>query len=290
MFNPQFYSASALLLVYHGSRDPRPKIFCHQLANYLQQIINLSESQGNYLGFRENSQYDVNNSKVIYSTPAPSQPELGSSLVETVALELAELPLHQNIVQVAQKAIALGKKNLLIIPLFLSLGIHVTQDIPSEIALAQRELQQSITIISIPPLGSYIGLEKLLLAQFKQFAPSDRILLAHGSRLPRANLQTESLARYCNAQVAYWSTEPDLESILRQKLANIPEKMAIMPYFLFPGRITDAIADKVAQLQLKFPKTSLILGQPLGATATLAQLIFDNLRREIRGLTLNKSQ
>ena len=273
-----------MLLVYHGSRDPRPKIFCHQLANYLQQIvaIRLSESQDNYLGFRDNSPYYINNSKLRYSTPAPSQPEL-ASFVETVALELAELPLHQNIVRVAQNALALGKKNLLIIPLFLSLGVHVTQDIPSEIALAQSQLQQSIKISSIPPLGSYLDLKNLLLAQFNQFDTSDRILLAHGSRLSQANKQTESLARYCNAQVAYWSTEPHLAAIVSQKMANNPKKMAIIPYFLFPGRITDAIADQVAQLQSKFPATNLILGQPLGATATLAQLIFDNLTSRIKG-------
>ena len=199
------------------------------------------------------------------------------SIVETVPLELAELPLHQNIVQFAEKARKMGKKNLVIVPLFLSLGVHVTEDIPSEIALAQTQLQKSITIFLSPPLGSYGELESLLLEQFQQFSTPARILLAHGSRLATANHQTEYLADRCNARVAYWSTEPHLETAIKQQIANNPQKIAIIPYFLFPGRITDAIAQKVVQLQHQFPQTSFMMGQPLGTSKTQAKLIFQNI-------------
>ncbi len=306
----QLYPNSAFLLVYHGSRDPRPKMICHQLANYFQQKLDIliSESQNNYSYLKKNTRYHSSN-LTLESTP-----------VETVALELAELPLHQNILLFAQKATAMGKKNLVIIPLFLSLGVHVKQDIPSEIALAQSQLPQQIKIHLNPPLGSYSGLETLLLDQFNeveaargamgergsqgweetspyassisaprsavarwststfdQFSPSERILLAHGSRLATANRKTAYLARQCGAQVAYWSKTPHLEAVVQQQMENNPKKIAIIPYFLFPGRITDAIAQQVAQLQPQFLSTDLILGQPLGATETLAQLILDNI-------------
>lgn len=265
------FSASAFLLVYHGSRDPRPQKVCRHLADYLEQYLttSLSQSEDNYsfLGKKTKS----------YSGLIHPQSQTLSSLVETVPLELAELPLHQNIVQFAEKACNMGKKNLVIIPLFLSLGVHVTRDIPSEIALAQTQLQKSITIFLSPPLGSYWELESLLLEQFQQFSTPARILLAHGSRLAKANHQTEYLAARCNAEVAYWSIEPHWETAIKQQMANNPQEIAIMPYFLFPGRITDAIAQKVVQLQREFPQTNLIMGQPLGASQTLAKLIFHSI-------------
>ena len=320
----QLYPASAFLLVYHGSRDPRPGMICNQLANYFQQKLDIpiSDSQNNYSYLKKNTRYHSSN-LTLESSPIPLDRVVGiQTLVETVALELTELPLHQNILLFAQKAIAMGQKNLVIIPLFLSLGIHVKQDIPSEIALAQTQLPQQITIHLSPPLGSYSGLETLLLDQFNkveaargtmgdaglgrrsqgegavaefpsptldprsavqrwstfdQFSPSERILLAHGSRLATANRKTAYLARQCGAQVAYWSKTPHLEAVVQQQMQNNPKKIAIIPYFLFPGRITDAIAQQVAQLQPQFPSTDLILGQPLGATETLAQLILDNI-------------
>ncbi|HHP7232797.1 MAG TPA: sirohydrochlorin chelatase [Xenococcaceae cyanobacterium] len=266
-------SASAFLLVYHGSRDPRPKVICQQLAHYFQQKLKRAiwELQNKSLHSPdEPSYYDAQIS--LASTASERSP-----LVETVALELATLPLHQNIAQFAQKAIALNKRNLIIIPLFLSLGVHVRQDIPSEIALAQSQIPQQLKIQLNPPLGSYKELNQLLLAQFEAHSASARILLAHGSRLATANQLTEHLAEQCTAQVAYWAISPDLEAVVSQQLADHPKTITIIPYFLFPGKTTDAIAEKVAQLQQQYPQTQLMLGQPLGATPTLAQLILDKI-------------
>ena len=268
-------SSSAFLLVYHGSRDPRPRKACRQLAGYFQQYLNALVDQS------DQSYSSVGRTAQHYSSIINRKSQTLSFLVEIAALELAELPLHQNIVQFAKKAWNNGKKNLVIVPLFLSLGVHVTQDIPAAIALAQTQLHQPIPILLSPPLGSYSGLKTLILEQFQQFSTSARILLAHGSRLATAKHQTEHLASHCNAQIAYWSTEPHLEAVVQEQMVNNPQKISIVPYFLFPGRITDAIAEKVAQLQLQFPQTDFIMGQPLGATETLAKLIFDNILPKI---------
>ena len=268
-------SSSAFLLVYHGSRDPRPQEVCRHLADYFQQYLNtlVYGSEPSYSSVEKTTQH--------YSSVINPESQTLSPLVEIAALELAELPLHKNIVQFAKKAWNNRKKNLVIVPLFLSLGVHVTQDIPAEIALAETQLQQPINIFLSPPLGSYSRLKTLLSEQFQQFSTSARILLAHGSRLATAKQQTEHLASHCNAQVAYWSTEPHLEAVVQEQMVNNPQKISVVPYFLFPGRITDAIAEKVAQLQLQFPETDLIMGQPLGATENLAKLIFDNILSKI---------
>jgi sirohydrochlorin ferrochelatase len=48
-----------------------------------------------------------------------------------------------------------------------------------------------------------------------------------------------------------------------------------LPYFLFAGGITDAIAQSVSGLQAQFPRLQLKLAEPIGASAQLADLIVD---------------
>ncbi|NJK53531.1 MAG: hypothetical protein HC936_13280 [Leptolyngbyaceae cyanobacterium SU_3_3] len=49
--------------------------------------------------------------------------------------------------------------------------------------------------------------------------------------------------------------------------------MPSCPIFLFPGKITEAIAQEVANLQQEYPHVELCLGKPLGATEAIAELI-----------------
>ena len=52
-------------------------------------------------------------------------------------------------------------------------------------------------------------------------------------------------------------------------------QIGIIPYFLFAGGITDAIAVAVEQLQEQFSSVRLDLAEPLGASQELADLIWD---------------
>jgi sirohydrochlorin cobaltochelatase len=51
--------------------------------------------------------------------------------------------------------------------------------------------------------------------------------------------------------------------------------MAILPYFLFAGRTTDAITHLTEELAERFPQMGLHLLPPLGPTPELAQLVID---------------
>ncbi len=81
------------------------------------------------------------------------------------------------------------------------------------------------------------------------------------------------MAAQLDANLAYWSTTPWFTEQIRTQIALGVKKIAILPYFLFPGKITDAIAQEVAKLQQEYPQVELFLGQPLGATEALAELI-----------------
>ncbi len=234
--------STAYLLVFHGSRYAVSAIAASRLAQMLTE-------------------------------------KLPNPLVSTAALELAALPLHQTIVDFAQVAIAEGYQTIRIVPLFLSQGVHVREDIPAEIAQATKQLGTSIDLELGAYLGSYSKMAALLAQQSAPISSSTgkRILLAHGSRLARGNRPYENLASKLDAVNAYWSVPPDLTKVVRYLVNDNIDTISIILYFLFPGKITQAIADRVTQLQAEFPQTDLILTQPLAATPELADVIIEHL-------------
>ena len=76
---------------------------------------------------------------------------------------------------------------------------------------------------------------------------------------------------------AYWSVPPDLTNVVRSLVSEDTDIIEIILYFLFPGKITQAIADRVGQLQAEFPQIDLILTQPLAETPELADMIIEHL-------------
>lgn len=202
---------------------------------------------------------------------------LKTPLVESAALELTPIPLHQQIINLAQKSQDNDYQKIDILPLFLTAGVHVKKDIPAEIAAAKKVIGKPTTIKLSPYLGKYSGMPSLLAHKFAQLSDESRILMAHGSRLPEVNRQCMTLATKLDAVVAYWATSPSLRTQVEAQIAAGKKKIAILPYFLFPGRIVTAIAEQVVRLRATFPEAELILGQPLGATAELATLILEEV-------------
>jgi sirohydrochlorin cobaltochelatase len=255
--------ASAYLLVSHGSRDPRPQMAMEHLAQLVAQLIASERSMSAVAASRE-SRPPLETARVA-NTP----------LVSTATLELAPLPLHQQIQQFCDRALALGYHRVQIVPLFLLPGVHVMQDIPAEVAMAQQGLGSSIVLSMTPHVGSHPALVTLLAQE--TLSQTELILVSHGSRRVGGNLPVEAIAVRLNALPAYWSLAPSLEEQVSYRVQQGCQQIGILPFFLFEGSITDAIAQQVHQLQQQFPYTRLLLGQPLGANLELAQCILDLL-------------
>ncbi|TAF05369.1 MAG: sirohydrochlorin chelatase [Nostocales cyanobacterium] len=232
--------SSAYLLVSHGSRDPRPDIAMQQIAKLVSQKLPNSKN-----------------------------------LVEIGTLELNNRPLHQQIQDFAHQALAFGCKSLKIVPLFLVPGVHVMKDIPAEVELAQKALGQDMMIELKPYLGSHGNLGKFFTSATDGVTAEGSILLAHGSRRSGSQQPVETMAWRLGAVTAYWSISPSLEVRVKELVADGYQQIAIWPYFLFAGGITDAIAASVEKLKLEFPGVNFQLAQPLGASAKMADLIWD---------------
>ena len=247
--------SSAYLLLSHGSRDPRPEIAMQQLARLISQKLSQNHNS-------VNSQY----------------------LVGIAALEMNPQPLHEQIQQFAKSAfgddkLSQNENRLKIVPLFLLPGVHVMTDIPAEIALAQQATDQDVIIELQPYLGSHPNLEKLLAKQIAAIKAEAWILLAHGSRRPGSQETVEAMAASLGAVTAYWAGPPSLESRVKELITAGYQEIAILPYFLFAGGITDAIATSIEELKLQFSAVNFQLAEPLGASAELAELIWDLTQR-----------
>ncbi len=278
--------SAAYLLVSHGSRDPRPQVAIERLAWLLRerleddvkpapkgpagQLETLLNEVGDRLPFKR-------------SRPlAPTHPHSNwAPLVGTATLELAHLPLHQQIQQFANRAIAIGYSHLRILPLFLLPGVHVMEDIPTEVELAQQAIGSAMQIDLYSYLGSHPQVKSLLASQSKS-ATAGRILISHGSRRPGGNQPVEAIATELEAALAYWSVPPSLGSQVTTLIQAGHHEIEILPYFLFVGGITDAIAQAVADIAQQYPDTHLHLAQPLGVSDEMADLILDLLRQPIR--------
>lgn len=267
---------SAYLLVTHGSRDPRPQIAAERLAYLVQQqlITKQQPSLPQSLAIQNRTfSTTVRSSTAIL--PPPS-----SLLIETASLELSPVSLSQQIQQFADQAKSLRLQNLKIIPLFLLPGVHVREDIPKEVAIAQQQLGKTITLELSPYLGSNPRLPHLLARQFRESPTVGKILIAHGSRYRGGNQPIESMANCLQALAAYWSVSPSLTEQIDALVEQGKETITIVPYFLFAGGITTAIAQQVQQLQRDLPQIQLQMGSPLGATPELAQLIVEGMEND----------
>jgi sirohydrochlorin ferrochelatase len=254
--------SSAYLLISHGSRDPRPQLAMAQLA---QLVRNKLESQvatrRMAIGDRE-------------IRTAGSQGDF-DVLVGTATLELGNAPLHEQIQQFARLALSSGGNQIQLLPIFLLPGVHVKEDIPTEVALAQTHCGQGIALHQRPHLGSHPGLRKMLARRLAKGKTDAKILLSHGTRRPGGNQPVEVVAQELSAVAAYWSVPPTLaEQILALKDAG-HQQISILPYFLFSGGITDAIAQSVSHLQERFSQIQLNLCHPIGVSSELANLIVD---------------
>jgi sirohydrochlorin cobaltochelatase len=248
--------SDAYLLVSHGSRDSRPQVATNQLAQkitaYLREIT-------------------------VSDTPI---------LVATAQLELAPTPLHIQIRDFAMQAIDQGVNRMVILPLFLIPGVHAMEDIPAEVALADREINfisatqiaaaqshlpqnsTKLKLVVLDYLGAHADFANLF-AQNRDCLPSQSIILAHGSRRTGGNAIVEQLADNLNLTAAYWSVVPSLAEQIAVLITTGATEIGILPYFLFVGSIADAIAKSVAELGQEYPQVRFNLIEPIGDSQAL---------------------
>ncbi len=196
-------------------------------------------------------------------------------IVGTACLELAARPLSEQIHEFGRRLKAAGVKELKLLPVFLMSGVHVMEDIPKEIEAAEDMLEGSLRLTLCPHLGSHEDIHQVLENRLTSVEAEGSLLVAHGSRRKKGNKAVQGLAKRINTKVAYWATPPDIESQVIELMQQGCQQLTILPYFLFSGGITDAIARRTEELAERFPKVQFRLLPTLGATNEVADLVVD---------------
>ncbi|PZU97987.1 MAG: hypothetical protein DCE90_05715 [Pseudanabaena sp.] len=211
-------NATALFYVTHGSSDRRSWLV-------LQDLLVTARSRIGHLF-----------------------PSIGGGCLEGQELSLAK-QLELFALEVANSS----GTEIVILPLFLLEGVHVKEDIPEQVAtvtsaaLLKAGQQDSIKFRVTKHLGTSPQIPQLLSQSFVRQSPDcqNRILIAHGSRRDGANQVVEDLAQQCQAIAAYWGIEPKIETQIEALLSQGITEIALLPYFLTEGGITEAIAKKL---------------------------------------------
>lgn len=289
-------ASTAYLLISHGSRDPRPQVAMERLAElvrgHLEDACALFQVPEAAMAAPENMAIAGIDSHRLYSQAAPQAAGSRTSVIEkpragkashirpavtvgTACLELAALPLSEQIAEFASPLIEQGTRELKLLPVFLMSGVHVMEDIPQEIAAARQLLGDSIELTLCPHLGSHPNITDVLSQRLASVPAEGSLLVAHGSRRPKGNRLINALAKELNTAVAYWATPPDIETQVITLMQQGCQKLAILPYFLFAGGITDAITHRTEELAERFPKIQFRLLPTLGATKEVAHLAYE---------------
>lgn len=284
--------STAYLLIAHGSRDPRPQAAMNRLVQIVRQRLAsdqpspvdpaLEYRQLAAVGAEDATSVLLPRKTESLTAAAPGQEVWASRVNEVVVgtamLEFAPLPLHEQIYEFGRRLSAAGIKVLKIVPLFLLRGKHVMEDIPEEVAKAQQRLQGRLHIDITNHVGEHQQrLQQLIEQRFWGCPTAGRLIVAHGSRRPRGNRMVTALGRSLGVEVAYWAPEPTVETQVIQLMQQGCSTLTILPYFLFPGGITDAIAHLTEELAERFPRVTFRLLPPLGATPELAELAVHSL-------------
>lgn len=216
------------------------------------------------------------------SPPLPFRPDCSppnrttlqpAPVVGTATLEATSVSLAHQIEVFAKRVMAQGIRQVVLVPLFLLAGVHVKDDLPREIATAKRSLPSDLQLICAPHLGSFPGFKRFMVSRLSMTTADRCLLLAHGSRRPAGNRSVQQLGAVLDADVAFWSIPPDLETQVIHLMQQGYQQIAIAPYFLFPGGITDAMTQRTEELAERLPQVSLRLLAPLGLTAELGKVV-----------------
>ncbi|MEM7772861.1 MAG: CbiX/SirB N-terminal domain-containing protein [Cyanobacteria bacterium P01_A01_bin.37] len=253
----------AYFFVYHGSRDTRSALSAQRLAQRIVQALTVSQ---------------VSPSKNGDKDTAFAHPD--NIVFRVGALELATTPLHEQIAEFGHHIARRGMTVMAVLPLFLLAGAHVRDDVPEAVALAQQMLGSSVQLV----LRSHVGnhpriadwLDNQLPTTQNPTIQTMRIFVSHGSKKIGGNQVTEAIAHQLGAITAYWSLSPSLEQCLDDLSAEFktgaPQSITIIPYFLFSGKITDAIAHVVEQYRHQYSTVHFHVASLIGESDTIVPL------------------
>ncbi|MEV5199931.1 sirohydrochlorin chelatase [Streptomyces sp. NPDC053720] len=246
-------TAPVLLVIAHGSRDPRHAATVHALTARVRSLRPGLRVETGFLDFN-----------------APSVPRI----LERLAAQGAGTTRGTEAGQATGEVIAL--------PLLLTRAFHAKSDIPTVLREARTRLPR-LRVRQAEVLGPSPLLNSALERRLREagIRPGDRgstglVLASAGSTDPEAIAVIAEIARelrhtgWCSVRPAFASATspagfPRTEDAVRALRAEGVRRVAVAPYVIAPGRLPDRIAEGAAGAD--------VLADVLGPAPELARLL-----------------
>jgi sirohydrochlorin ferrochelatase/(2Fe-2S) ferredoxin len=246
------------LLLGHGSRDPRA----------------IAEHESVAGAYRERSKLDVT----------------------TAYIELAEPLLADGLAHAASRA-----SRVVIVPLFLFGAGHVKNDVPLALESARARFPD-VTFSAAPPLGVHPALIDLAWERAAPFVPEDAearkktmlLVVGRGASDPDANGDFCKLARMIGERRGLMHveptflgiTEPRVEASLDRIARMRPDRLVVLPYLLFAGRLLTKLGDELGAFAQRHPWIKTHLAPHLGVDERLFDVVDERARQALGGEAL----
>ncbi|WP_437279204.1 CbiX/SirB N-terminal domain-containing protein [Sorangium sp. So ce375] len=198
----------------------------------------------------------------------------------------------------ALAALAARVSRVAVVPLFLFAAGHVKNDIPLALERA-RAAHPGVRFSAARPLGVHPALAELAFQRAATALPDDPaararsalVVVGRGASDPDANGDFCKTARLIGEgrglqlvePTFIGITRPSVEETLERVARHRPERVVVVPYFLFAGRLMTKLAEQVDRFSSTYPWIRASLAPHLGRSSALLELIDERARQAFAG-------
>jgi sirohydrochlorin cobaltochelatase len=211
-------------------------------------------------------------------------------VVEAGVLEFAG-PAAPSIAEAFARCAARGARRIVALPVLLHWGGHATDDMPLQVAAAQRRYPAA-EIRLAQPLSGHDALLDIVSARcaatpLGAAADATVLLVGRGSTSPRANADLYATARlfqergeYAAAEVCFVSLAPPcVPAGLRRCVALGARRVIVVPYFVNTGLLVQRIGAQVAAARGFYPHAEVAVAAHFGVDDRLFAALLDRARQ-----------
>jgi sirohydrochlorin cobaltochelatase len=197
----------------------------------------------------------------------------------------------------ALRALAERVDRVVALPLFLFMAGHAKNDVPLALAEVRRE-HPGVRFVATRALGVHPRLVELAferaqpaLSRAREPGKTAVIIVGRGASDPDANGDFCKVVRlFAEGRGLGWVvpcfigiTDPRFEAAADLVARARPERIVVVPYFLFAGRLIDKLRAQVAAFSARYPWIPIELAPHLGADDRLFSLLDDRVRDAVTG-------
>jgi sirohydrochlorin cobaltochelatase len=198
----------------------------------------------------------------------------------------------------ALAAAAVEHSIVIVLPLFLFAAGHLKNDIPLAIAETRTRFPH-VRFESARELGVHSALINLAFARAEASMPlpdgaaikTAVIVVGRGASDPDANGEFCKLTRlFGEGRGLAWVlpsfigiTRPSFEEVAELVVRSRPERVIVVPYFLFAGRLLTKLQEQAAGFSTRYPWITFAVADSLGADERILAVMHERVRAAIDG-------